>query len=113
MPLDEFKRQVQNQFAIVLSWEEIRALHKLYGDPGEFEWLGRASKSDMTAACALLTESSEDIRDMFQCVPPVQQHLYRQAHLVRNVVGFSFFWPLSARTNLWYIPGGSATRMHP
>lgn len=39
MSLDEFKRQVQNQFAIVLSWEEIRALQKLYGEPGEFEWL--------------------------------------------------------------------------
>lgn len=35
MSLEEFKRQVQNQFAVVLSWEEIRALQKLYGEPGK------------------------------------------------------------------------------
>ncbi|CAN0267089.1 unnamed protein product [Ectocarpus sp. 8 AP-2014] len=33
MSMDEFKRQVQNQFAVVLSWDEVRALQKLYGDP--------------------------------------------------------------------------------
>lgn len=34
MSMDEFKRQVQNQFTVVLSWDEVRALQKLYGDPG-------------------------------------------------------------------------------
>lgn len=34
MSLDEFKRQVQNQFTVVLSWDEVRALQKLYGEPG-------------------------------------------------------------------------------
>lgn len=37
MSLDEFKRQVQNQFTVVLSWDEVRALQKLYGEPGELE----------------------------------------------------------------------------
>eukprot|EP00903_Cladosiphon_okamuranus_P009058 g8660.t1 len=32
MSLEEFKRQVQNQFSVVLSWDEVRALQKLYGD---------------------------------------------------------------------------------
>lgn len=47
MSLDEFKRQVQNQFTVVLSWDEVRALQKLYGEPGspmypapnDFFWL--------------------------------------------------------------------------
>ncbi|CAM9163822.1 unnamed protein product, partial [Discosporangium mesarthrocarpum] len=33
MSLDEFKRQVQNQFAIALSWDEVRGLQKLCGNP--------------------------------------------------------------------------------
>lgn len=39
MSMDEFKRQVQNQFAVVLSWDEVRALQKLYGDPGKVDIL--------------------------------------------------------------------------
>lgn len=35
MSLEEFKRQVQNQFAVVLSWDEVRALQKLYGGAGK------------------------------------------------------------------------------
>lgn len=34
MTVDEFKRQVQDEFAVVLSWHEVRALQKLYGEPG-------------------------------------------------------------------------------
>ena len=35
MSIEEFKRQVQNHFAVALSWDEVRALKKIYGDPGE------------------------------------------------------------------------------
>lgn len=34
MAMDEFKRQIQDHFAVVLSWNEVRALQKLYGEPG-------------------------------------------------------------------------------
>ena len=34
MTMDEFKRQIQDHFAVVLSWNEVRALQKLYGEPG-------------------------------------------------------------------------------
>lgn len=36
MTVDEFKRQVQDHFAVVLSWNEVRALQKLYGEPGTY-----------------------------------------------------------------------------
>lgn len=36
MTVDEFKRQVQDHFGVVLSWHEVRALQKLYGKPGTY-----------------------------------------------------------------------------
>lgn len=35
MSLEEFKRQAQNHFTVTLSWDEARALQRLYGNPGE------------------------------------------------------------------------------
>lgn len=51
MSLEEFKRQVQNQFAVVLSWDEVRALQKLYGDPGKLDFESIRNIADFNAAC--------------------------------------------------------------
>ncbi|CAM9821115.1 unnamed protein product, partial [Phaeothamnion confervicola] len=55
MTSEEFKREVQNQFSVTLSWDEVRALARLYGDPtnGKIDFLKFAFALGKTPAYGL------------------------------------------------------------